>query len=318
MTTESRGRRWAAAVLLMGFVACERSDFTVPPPPARDISPHLTAEAAAAFSAKGEFALARPTSVSGQPMLTAEQARTFAVAYVRTYGRFFAADWSKAHGRTVSPDALVLGHRAFFAQSPYEPITDDVHPSTRHTTAPHYLMTFDLHGRPAVSLAVSAYATGLRVNARGKLERAPGGGGMEVDHFGIPLDGGRFRFLTPEAAAEEVALATGRKVRSVPELVLTQASDSPVLAQWKVTLDDRVHLVTTKGSENHHSDVLYLSPLRARNLQIADPGGPRTQIRGTLRPGGNLRNAADHQKVTVRVRPGHVISYKPVKLGRTD
>jgi hypothetical protein len=204
----------------------------------------LTAQAAQRLDEAGHFRMEPPAPPAHLPIITPERARELAGAFLHTWGHTRGRAWQGERGRAVDLGSLRLSPRVFYAQTPYGPVPGSHHPAYQRLYGPWYILHFVSGTEPVVVLAVSAYATDLRIDEHGRV-RQPVKGGTYFLSLAVSASDGRFVPLTPEEAAAHASRATGTRVADVPTLVLRGNGWHPATAQWKVTLHRPVRVART-------------------------------------------------------------------------
>jgi hypothetical protein len=156
-------RRALLSLSAAGSLGCDSRQ--APPPVPRgsvDARPYVTRALAAALEPGGRFEAETPPALP-HAQITAAQARLIGAAAARTFGPGIRTYLEKRRGTPIDFAALEPG-RAFYGHSPYEQsLPADVHPGFRKAAGPYYLVTLLEDGVPAMSVAVSAYNTDVRV-----------------------------------------------------------------------------------------------------------------------------------------------------------
>jgi hypothetical protein len=206
-------------------------------PLARLTPEHVTAAAAAALRSDGRFQL-QASVVNPPGELSEQQARIFALRYVKAVGQFLRDSWSSSHGAVVDPAALIVcGDRAFHAVSPYASVTGDASEYITRVVGPQWIVPLcGQGGTLQVILSVSSLATELAANG----PTLPYGRANAIS-FGFPkIANGSL--LTPEGAAQYAFTQSGRRVSSVPELVANPRPEAPHLVRWRMDIEAPVEL----------------------------------------------------------------------------
>lgn len=154
----------------------------------------------------------------------------------------------RTHGAAINFKALKSCGRALYARSAFNAPPQSIPGPYRRVHGPWWLLTYcDAGGSPAVSVAVSAWATELTMQA-GKLH-FPRISGTEIVAVGIPLGHvGEFP-MSPEAAVALGAQQMGRRVSKVPELITPLSSEGPPqFARWHLTLEAPTTVRTSSGA----------------------------------------------------------------------
>jgi hypothetical protein len=225
--------RLAAMILAVGAVlgGCSRDISGAKPRPlvTADTS-LLTAEVATALQ-DGKFALAGPDATD---QVSEPQARAIARAWIREGLPYLVRRLEQQRGASIDKHGLRDCPRVYYGESPYEPLSDVSDAGVaRRTYGPWWLVPLCAGGEPQVLLGIAAYATNIRLE-NGSI-RLPKYAGAEFVWRSVPVGGDLP--VPPEAAANEVARATGSKVASVPRLILPNFRDgSPAAARWSMSV----------------------------------------------------------------------------------
>lgn len=241
---DSSRRRFGASVavsLVFGMLASACSDSSPVTQPRVRLAPAQVTEAVAAgLTPNGRFVL--PPSVVNPPgQLNEAQAKSIAMQYVNDVASSRLSEWSSAHGGAIQPKVLVPCDRALYAANPYTSLSSaNVSEITARTFDAHWVVPMcGRAGRVEIVVALSALATELIENLGSALplpwERS------DVMSFGVPIQAAGSMF-SPEGAALYAYTAAGKRVSSIPELVMTPMPQAPVLVRWRLDLEAPVTL----------------------------------------------------------------------------
>ena len=209
-----------------------------------------------------------------------------------------------------------------YAQSPFDAPPEEMPAPFQRPYGPWWLVTLCAGGVPTVSLAVSAWATDLSI-VEGKL-RFPFFSGNEFFPVGIPVGHvGEFP-SAPETAASTVASRSGRRITSVPELIMPyRESGIPQSARWRMSLESPSNAVAS-GSSDPLMNVRFAGVARSRSsdLQVSVAAskqpegvtlvwGPAPQ-QGELRASYRGRQRALVKRTTLGRRAGSPIAFENV------
>lgn len=275
------------------------------PSPAQ-IRTHVSDAASQALNSEGQFILGPPPPMPN-PTIDEAEARLRAVAWARTFGQYVSGYLERDHGGTVDVNSIQPCRRAFFVDTPYEPLPEGTPNHIRNTYGPWWLVTLcSREGVPQVSLAVAAYATDVRVvNGRIVL---PNIHGNEFFPIGIPL--GKTLTISPEQAVEVAHGATGRRTAEVPQLVLDGSFQVPQFARWRFRLDAPANLKVKATGRGVATQELYVTHhARESNPQLAvfDPAGRRVTERTYYIPAQRYKEKPQRLDLRVRARPGYAL-----------
>lgn len=235
---------------------------------AEEVRQYVAGSAEQRLGSDGLFTYPEATAPSSAEIISEQRARELTASFVLSFGPATKPFWDRERGRAIDLARLRADTRVFFVHTPYELFPEGYHPAFRRAFGPFYLFTLGSGREPEVLMAVSAYATDVRIDLDGKLDR-PRQSGMEFVTHGVPVGtspDGEGSLLAPEAAVVRVGRATGARVIEVPELVMMNIPYGPLNAAWKLSLDREVRVRTTAGSEARTVSTLYLAPVMGRLL----------------------------------------------------
>ena len=196
---------------------------------------YVTGAAASALNADGRFELTARRSWSRAELSEAEAA-TLADVYVRTFVPTLPGWYERAHGGAIDFESLRRCGRTFYGESPYEEPTAELPEGLINAIASRWFFSYCNADVPKVSVAVAASATHLRM-VKGKIDPMSRKGG-EFDAEGIPR--GETAPLSPESAAEWLAKESGKRVASVPRLILPGIGYYAGTGRWLLELEGPV------------------------------------------------------------------------------
>ena len=161
------------------------------------------------------------------------EARRIATSYAHTFGRFVAFSWEAAHGAPVRYAALAACGRAVYAGSAFKPLSIDLSDSARRTFGPHWIVVMCQPGDgPSVVITFSSLALELS-NSRDSVRQA-GYTKTDFRSHGIPMGIAGRTLFSPEGAAQYAHDLCGRRIASVPELVMAPMPSAPAAVRWRV------------------------------------------------------------------------------------
>lgn len=232
----------------------------ISPPEVAKTSAAVTGAAALALGPDGKFVLSTAQSGGQQSELNGVSATQLATAWIRQYAPMVQPFLEETHGSKVDTRSLKTCGRPLYARSAFVPPAEDVPAPYRRPYGPWWLVTYcDGTGTPTVSVAVSAWATDLSV-VNGRIQ-FPAFAGSEFFPLGIPMGHvGEFP-SSPEGAVVFAAQETGRRVTSVPDLVMPENTDGPPqAARWHMVLDQPVTLHASKSGDVQASETFVGPP----------------------------------------------------------
>lgn len=211
---------------------------------------YVTGAAAAALDANGQFHL-QSGGDWRRPELTEAEAAAMADVYALRYAPTLPEWFERHRGARIDFANLRRCGRVFYALSPYiEPADGYIEPSELsagivNALASRWMFTYcDAGNSPALSVAVAATATHLRITPGGTFDPFTRRGN-EFHASGIPL--GTTAPILPERAVERVALESGARVASVPRLLLPGFKYFPQSARWVLNLGRDVETRSPQG-----------------------------------------------------------------------
>lgn len=233
----SRSPKWVLALACCAAaIGCNEPAQPAPQfVPQGPLAQAVTGAAASAVGPEGRFH-DDLFSRSEPGELTAAAAQQLAIAWVKDFAPILSGFLEMGRGAPIHIRELTPCHRALYAHAAFERPTAPAPLVSRRPYGAWWLVTLCERNVPAVSLAVSALATDLRL-LDGRIV-FPSIYGSEFFGIGIPAGHvGEFP-ASPEAAAGIVAARTGRLVTRVPQLVVGVPDDGPPqAARWRVELD---------------------------------------------------------------------------------
>lgn len=280
----------ATAAVIALVAACDQQTAAPQALLPGDLRTFVTAELASQLTPEGRLPLAGPEP-EPYPQITREKAAEIAIAWARTYGRYFRPYLESDHGRSIDFDALDVVSPVWYAAAVYEPAPPEAHPAYRHAFGPHYLLYLGNRGEPVLGVSVAAFARSS-IDSLGKLED-PVESGNEVIAYGVPPGWGFSLPVSAEQAARIAAEASGARVVAAPQLMNPHRDYHPYWARWKVSLDRAVSARPRSGAPVRATREVYVGRHGVLELPLAvqqDVGD-----RFPLQAGGSfaLRRRAD-------------------------
>lgn len=304
------------------LTACrdDRAEPTQPIMPAQ-IQAYVTGDAARSLGSDGLFELTPATAPADLQIIAPGRAGELASAYVRTYGPTMGPGFKMFGASDIDVGKLEMSPRVFYAETPFARFPDVWSLAPRRHFGPYYVTHFLLDGRPALTVAVSAYAQDVRISLEGRIVLPVQVGGLFYD-FPVTQQGARvsYRPVSPEEAVQMVAAQAGARVTNPPRLMLRDRRFHPVTAQWQLTLDRPVGV--KRGSERLSVRELFVGPNGALSVpSAAQPTATRAEYRSGPRPmrAGPSRStrgqgAAPRSAVDLPRRPGIPTEFDDVIL----
>jgi hypothetical protein len=235
-------RSCLVAVIVFGtinVVGCTDDLANPNPLPDREaVSAAVVGAAAAQLDANGRFA---NLQTSAPDELAAGDATRLANAYAQQFVPFQYDFLKKAREGPIDIKQLAACGRPLYAASAFESLPSTIDVVHRRPFGAWWLITLCAGNTPQVSVAVSALATDLRIeNGRIKF---PASAGNEFVAVAIPV-GHQGEFPSaPEGAAVRAAEFTGRRVTTVPTLIMSAYTEGlPQESRWEINLESSVRI----------------------------------------------------------------------------
>lgn len=287
-------------------IACR--DHRAPTEP-RVSSAWLSGNAAEAVGSDGRFHL---QVVQRHPLaeIPATQAVVIATAWTHSDGPWLRGTFEQDRGAVVDPRHVDQCGRVFYADTPYQDLPSSASHTIQTVFGPWWLVTLCDNRGPAISVAVSAYSTNLKV-ADGSVV----GIGNELFATGIPTDLSSVP-MSPEEAVQLAVSETGARVSEVPSLVMAPRPSAPQTATWLITLDRPisirgVHSGTTRTT--NRILVGFEETWHTKAIQAADPSAPAV-LSGPDAPA--VPPGASAPQISITARPGFATAIERVEIVR--
>ena len=244
--------RTVGSALLFGTLLCcdspvagrdpsGTSSFVPSPPPITTVdSSALSGAALAAWQPDGRFHVDAPRLDPILPIMSGSQAERVLASYVKTWAVYFSQVYASDRGGPVNVAALEPCGPALYAESTLQPPDDSLAMGLRAHNGSKWLQWYCRDTTVVLSTSVGAYATALTDSGR---SLPVGQDYYDVLSNAIWTEGVRISVRPPihaEEAAARVHEATGRRIVTVPRLVLPRTPRSPAGALWLVELDSAV------------------------------------------------------------------------------
>jgi hypothetical protein len=230
-----------------------------------------------------------------------KRAQELALAFARTFGPYFRGTFEREHGQSINLETLQVGSPAYYAETPFRLLPEDVHPGLRNWYGPYYMVYLaSPDGTPVLVVGVSGSTEAWIENGR---LRFPLQYGNDFYTEGVRLGEGFAKPLSPEQAVRRVGEATGVPVSALPELFRPDHEHHPVFARWKVTLDRPV-AVRSQASQ---------STQQVRELYVGLRG--EFSVPSAVQP-AELNDSDFMTKTTIRVpvRADRPVAFEPVTI----
>ena len=249
-----------ALVVAIGCEDRQSSGAAVAPVSAGSLATMLTGSAR--LESSGEIQVSGPVA-TWRLKITASRADSLAQGWVRQFAAMSRRSLERQRGAPINIPALRVCGRTYFARSAFYPLPPSIPDYAQRSFGPYWLVTVCDGTQPAISFAVSAYATDLQLS-NGKL-LFPVVSGEEFKWMGIPV-GFAGLPLPPEEAVAAMFAQVKRRVAAAPELVIPGHS-IPQLARWHLRLDSTAALRTKEGIVRQQD--VYVGMRRAGDTLLA-------------------------------------------------
>lgn len=241
----------------------------------------VTAEVAESVGPDGKFQL-EPNLNTGRAQISGTYAGDLAVALAKHNLPYLNEYYDSQRGGRISYQNLSVCGQPMHAESPFQrlevdDVSTDAHPLQK-ALGPFWLVTLCAGGGSQMKIAVSAYSTSLNIGSKGEII-FPAVGGNDFIAEGVPIDESTEALPSAEAAAVLVANMTGRRIASIPRLLVPYyQDDSPLGARWQLRLNGVAHLRTLDNQSLEATEV-YVSRVRETHRP-----GSRTWTADSIQP----------------------------------
>lgn len=304
----------ASASILM-LAGCDQNEpsATLLPPSSANLSKYVTGQAAQSLNARGEFEIPGPPAAPDAPIISKERAGDLAVAFVRTWGRFYVKDWMRQHGASINLEGLQVDPRIHYVDSPYGHFPDGYHPAFRRAYGPWYLVHLTAGATPVLIVAVSAYNTDLEIDPVGKLV-AQRLSGNDFEAMAISRGRAGFKPVSPEVAVSQVGQRSGARITRAPELALLFVNQHPTnaaAAVWKLSMDRPLRVRSSNGTRRAEVWDVFVGSGGALHIPASTQPA---KIEATAIRYDAHGNRVGPETVNVQVKPGAAVSFEEVVL----
>ncbi len=266
--------------LILGILTSACSDTSALTQPRVRLEPSEVTEAvAAALTPDGRFVLA--SSVVNPPgQLTEAQAKSIATQYVKDVATSKLGEWTAAHGAPIQPTALNPCDRALYAANPYVALNGtNLSEITVRTFDAHWVIPMcGQAGQLQVVVSFSARATELTADL-GSSKPLPWER-SDAMSFGIPIEAASSMY-SPEGAARYAFTAGGKRVNSIPELIMTPMPKAPVLVRWRLELEAPINVTGVHSAVTRQRTTVLVGfgdTYKASGLLDSDPQAEPPQL----------------------------------------
>jgi hypothetical protein len=238
----SRHLRWwtgsslLALVACCGILACEST-------PVGNVSGNssqstlqqlVTGNAAKSLNPSGSFDLGAP-AVGELPEIPQQQAEALAQIWARHFAPGIRHVLETDHGSPIDFGQLQQCGRSLYAASSFDENPEYPH-ALQRAIGPWWLVPFCQSGQMTLSVAVSALATDVSI-VNGGLTFSDNQVGNDFFGVGVPTSWDGPVPLSPEHAAAQSGIATGRQISEVPVLIApSPMRGDPQAAVWQIAL----------------------------------------------------------------------------------
>ena len=217
----------------------------------------------ARLNRSGEIQVAGPVA-TWLPQITLGRADSLAQGWVRAFASMDRSLLERQRSAPIHVPALRVCGRTLFARSAFDPLPSTLPAYIQRSFGPYWMVTLCDGQAPAVSLAVSAYATELTL-ANGEVRFPIPSIGEDFKWMGIPV-GSPGLPLPPEEAVATMFAQISRRVAAAPVLVIP-GNSIPQLARWHLRLDSTASFRTKNGIVREQD--VYVGKLRAGDTVLA-------------------------------------------------
>jgi hypothetical protein len=266
-----------AAIVLVSAACSERAAGGPQVPDPQSLALYLSGAAAEQLQPDGTLRIVNAQTLGSRPQITEAQARELAAAYAAAHLRGILPTLEEDRGAPINIAGITVCPRVFYAESPVEELPNDIPAPYHRFYGPFWLTTLCTpSGEAVIALAVSAYATELRVED-GKLWY-PKRHGEEFRIAGIPPGEENQLPLSPELAVRHAAQASNRRIAAIPRLILQWPPESayPQLARWQLSLDAEADVRAPGTPQNVRVKELFVGGQYRSQLKVkrASPEQP--------------------------------------------
>lgn len=317
----SRGWQIVAWTVLIGAVACGEADSYAPVEQiASDaVLAAVTDDVGRQVGDNGDLPGVAPSELLRFGELSLERASEVARAWAETYAPWHEHRLESQRGSQINLAALQPCGEPLLAASRFEPLPPEVPLAFHIAYGSWWLFALCDDKGPAVSLAVSAAASHLRV-VQGRINLVPGSG-SEFFSAGLPEDWAGPIPLSAASAAVTAAARSHQKIAALPTLVAADPRHgAPQLAMWMLKLDSPCRDCREGAVGSSRDELVLVAPpaiLFGRHKQ----SGVRTylvaeqQHQHDVRMRGSRADASDQTVRVVRLRPRTGFAIDLVEFG---
>lgn len=317
----SRVRDIRVLAIFIGCVACAGADSKASVGQLAEdaVLAAVTAEVARHVDDDGRLAAVAPSELLRTGELRLERASEVARAWAEIYAPWHEHRLESERGSQINIAALQPCGEPLLAASRFEPLPPEVPLAFHIAYGSWWLFALCDDKGPAVSLAVSAAASHLRVD-RGRINFVPGSG-SEFFSAGLPEDWAGPIPLSAASAAVTAAARSHQKVAALPTLVAADPRHgAPQLAMWMLQLESPCTGCREGAAGGRRDNLVLVAPpaiLFGRHKQ----NGVRTyfvsepQLQHDVRMGGSRSDASDRSVRVVRLRARNGFPIDVVEFG---
>jgi hypothetical protein len=299
----------AACLLLWSGLGHSCTEPTAAIPRTPDVRAFVTERLATTLDSNGHYVLRGLAPPERLPVISESTAVVLAEAFLRTFAGSpaFVLMLERQRGGSVPVATLRPERRVEYADSPYDHLSIDSAALRRHA-GPRFVVRFmEPNSAPAVTVAVSLYATNFAVTD-GKLVSQPATGG-EFRVFATPVHRTYENPVSPERATVEASRATGALVDEIPSLLLPDITYAFQFARWHLVLDREllVEVIATGRRAVVRSLYVGLSfPTTTNQTALFTPAVAQPEVQGFP--------LFDGTEYPIRIRGGAPVALEEVRV----
>lgn len=260
---------WALAFAVqIAVVACDRD---APPvaagSPQFDQTTMVTPAVARLLDETGHV----PTQQASDPgAISPREAQALATAYLRVFGPTARTWLEQLHGRPLDFAALRPEGAVILAESPFEAMAPSVDPPDRKRAGPYYVVTLHASYGPAVTVAVSALASDITVDAAG-VHSTASVRGNDFRVWPVPRAGSAAPALSAEQAIAGAFRTFGEPIDALPVFERKGLEYFPQEGAWRVVLAHPVQVRLRATGDVRETLVLYVTDASTFSVPIDGP-----------------------------------------------
>jgi hypothetical protein len=253
----------------------------------------VTDAVAASMTPTGRFILFT-ASVLPPGQLSEAAASAIAKRYVSDMAGTQSARWSRESGATVDPTTIRLCDRALYAATPYATVIGaESELALRRFDAHWVVPVCAQRGAVQMVISFSALAIELADSVNSPTSLMPWGR-ADILSFGVPQNPDAVAMFSPEGAVHYAFARTGKRISSVPALVMAPNPKVPSLLRWRIDVESPVTLVGASSSSSRQRTQMFVGFGDLYSMPGLLDFDPRA-----ARPRTNWTDNASHQPIGV-------------------